>query len=88
MLLILALAALAEPPAKTEIKVKVDGTTYRVLTRGDEVVIANKSFMTRRSPSQRDAMRKAAKDATSCEIKDDYWEGSRLVGKLMCGHPE
>lgn len=84
MLPILLLAFAAQLPPPGESKVEVDGARYRVLVRGSEMIVANKSLMTRRSPDERDKMRRAAKQATGCDLTDPYWEGNRLVGKASC----
>lgn len=85
--MLVTIAAMAMAAEKKETKVEVGGATYRVLQRGPEVVVSAKAFMTRRSPQARDAMREAVLKATSCQLTDDYWEGSRLVGKLQCPTP-
>jgi transcriptional regulator of nitric oxide reductase len=88
MILLTSLLVIAAPLAeKQETKVDIDGATYRVLVRNEEVVVARKAFMTRRSPEEREAMRAAARKVTGCELGDAYWEGSRLVGKLSCSEP-
>lgn len=37
------------------------------------------------SVALRDRMRRAAKQATGCELSDDFWLNGRLVGNLSCG---
>lgn len=69
-------------------KVEVDGSTYRVFVRGREVKVFNKSAITAigggRSVDRRDAMRQAVRQATGCEIKDDFWRNQVLAGELDC----
>ena len=85
MILLTSLLLIAAPLAeKQETKVDINGGTYRVLVRDEEIVVARKAFMTRRSPEEREAMREAARKVTGCEMGDAYWDGSRLVGKLAC----
>ena len=69
-------------------KVEVDGNTYRVFIRDDEVKVFNKSvgaFMKMgRSTERRDQMREAVKRVTNCNLVNDFWEDSWRRGKLDC----
>lgn len=81
----LALATAAGAGGNYESTVTLDGRTFRVHVEGRSVTVANKAFLTRRSPERADQMRRAVKAATGCEIGDSYWEGTKLRGLLDCG---
>ena len=80
--------SLAATPASGNYKVEVDGKTYRVKVQGTQVGVFNKSLVSYRSPEIRDVMRRAVREAVGCNIRDDYWEGSHLVGMLECSANE
>lgn len=68
-------------------KVKVDGKSFRVRVQGDQVKAIPKGMIAGQSISQRDTLRAAVFVATGCQIVDDYWDESRLAGKLACSAP-
>lgn len=78
---------LAEAPV-VNYKAKVDGKSFRVRVQGDTVKSIPKAAIAGQSVQQRDRLRAAVLAATGCEIVDDYWDESRLAGKLKCppGH--
>lgn len=75
----------AASPTSKEYKVKVEGKSYRVKVKGTEVYVSDKSMLTAATLESRSRMRKAVKDATGCNIVDDFWLEARLAGKLDCG---
>lgn len=81
-------AALPAFAAEKSVKIDVDGNTYRVFIRDDEVKVFNKSAPTAirmgRSTIRRDQMRKAVKMVTSCELVNDIWIENYRLGKLDC----
>lgn len=81
---LLTLAAAAAPSADYESKVEIDGRTFRVHVEGQAVTVADKAFITRRSPQRGEQMRRAVQLVTGCEVRDSYWEGSKLRGILDC----
>lgn len=93
---IIALAALAIPmhAQASERKVnqlaEVDGRTYRVAVKGDEVHVFDKAFGWKQSPEQRNRMRRAVVLATGCYITHDYWAvgQGRLKGSLDCSQQQ
>ena len=64
----------------------VDGRTYRVMVKGEEVHVFDKAFGWKQSPEQRNRMRRAVVLATGCYISNDYWAvgQGRLKGSLDC----
>lgn len=78
-MLLLALAALTMNRV-----VQVDGNSYRVEVRGEEVRVFQKAAFTKRSLERRDKMRRAVVIATGCRIVDDYWLDTRIEGALVC----
>jgi hypothetical protein len=86
----LALAAIitgqaaAHPPQKANIKAVVDGSTFLVRVRGDQVVVANKAMFVAQTMDLRDKMRTAVQQATGCQITDEIWLETKLGGKLNC----
>jgi len=90
MLLLTIIAALlaSSPqgaPKSVTTKVKVDGASYRVRTRGAEVEVASKGLIAVKSISHRDRMRRAVKVATGCEIIDELTiSPSIMQGRLSC----
>lgn len=80
---LLALLA-ASPALATSHKVMVDGKAYRVEVHKQRVQVFAKSFLTIRSPELRDQMRAAVPLATGCSVRDDYWQGTSIVGALYC----
>lgn len=83
MLLTASMPARADEQKKT-IKVVIDGQTFRVTRAHGEIIVASKSFMTRKSPELSVRMHKAAEQATGCALKDEVWTGSTLRGNLDC----
>lgn len=73
-----------EAPKAINYKVKVDGKSFRVRVQGDQVKAIPKGMIAGQSISQRDTLRAAVLAATGCKIVDDYWDESRLAGKLKC----
>lgn len=68
--------------------VKVEGKSYRVLVRDDEVKVFQKSFIAgqkvKGSTEQRAQMRQAVQQVTGCKMTDDFWRGAVLVGVMDC----
>jgi CRISPR/Cas system-associated protein Csm6 len=68
--------------------VKVEGKSYRVLVREDEVKVFQKSFIAgqkvKGSTEQRAQMRQAVQQVTGCKLTDDFWRGAVLVGVMDC----
>lgn len=86
MPLIIALAMTVSAAAgnKAEHKVQIDGKTYRVKVVGRSFGVFDKSLVTVRSPERGDLMRRAVREATGCEPKDEYWEQAHMNGLLVC----
>ena len=82
--MLIALILASTTPADGNYRTEVDGKTYRVKVKGEGVGVFNKAIITKRSPDDLIAMKKAAKAATGCEIKDQYWQGAGLIGILDC----
>jgi hypothetical protein len=85
--IVFASSALADAPI-ANYKVKVEGKSFRVRVQGDTVKSIPKAAIAGQSLAQRDRLRAAVVEATGCKIVDDYWDESRLAGKLQCpqGH--
>jgi len=67
-----------------DIKVDINGSTYRVSVKGDVVTVAKKSLFVAMTIDERDAQRAAVRKATGCNIYDEIANGARLKGKLNC----
>ena len=80
-MIMIAMLLLAEP---IEYKVEVDGKSFRIEVRGDEVEVYPKGIFAAQTPKQRSRMKQAVTDATGCDIGDPYWEETRLVGEFVC----
>ena len=80
------LGASAEAPQATTTKVKVDGSSYRVRVRGDEVEVASKSLFAIKSLDSQESMRQAVAKATGCRIVDELRISTTILqGRLACG---
>ncbi len=83
-----ALLLLIATPAEVNQTVKVEGKSYRVLVRGDEVKVFQKALIAgqkvKGSTEQRAQMRQAVNQATGCKMTDDFWRGAVLVGVMDC----
>lgn len=88
--MISALIALASAvaPAVQKQKLRVDGDTFIVTRRGDQITVdrREKAFRRNTGPEQREAMRKIARDVTGCELKNEFftiWK-FELEATLVC----
>ncbi|MFZ5701357.1 MAG: hypothetical protein ACOY4P_08390 [Pseudomonadota bacterium] len=83
-----ALLLLIATPAEVNQTVKVEGKSYRVLVRGDEVKVFQKALIAgqkvKGSTEQRAQMRQAVNQVTGCKMTDDFWRGAVLVGVIDC----
>lgn len=83
-----ALLLLIATPAEVNQTVKVEGKSYRVLVRGDEVKVFQKALIAgqkvKGSTEQRAQMRQAVNHVTGCKMTDDFWRGAVLVGVIDC----
>lgn len=70
--------------ASTNHIVKVDGRAFRVEVTGQDVRVAQKAAFTKVSLKARARMREAVRQATGCSIVDDYWNLTKLEGRLDC----
>lgn len=69
-------------------KTKVDGAEFRVTIKEDgSMIVAAKSIVIYRNQQRHDRMHIAVRDLTGCDIGDEWWEGTKLRGKLACGAP-
>lgn len=68
----------------SNVNVKVDGRAFRVEVQGEEVRVAQKAAFAKVSLEARARMRAAVKVATGCSITDDYWNSTKLEGRLDC----
>lgn len=80
----LALTLATAAGGKVEHKVQIDGKTYRVKVVGRSFGVFDKSLVSMRTPERGDAMRRAVRQATGCEPKDEYWEQAHMKGLLTC----
>ena len=82
---LISVALIAAPP-KVDHFVKVEGRTYRVRVKGNEIRVFDKGIAWKKSLEQRERMRRAVNLATGCHLTDDYWaEGDPyLTGFLDC----
>lgn len=78
--------AFAGAKAVQRYKVVVDGQTFKVVRydNGTVKVIDGGVFGPAYSYNLRDQMRQAAKQATGCDIADDFDQDGKLIGKLVC----
>ena len=84
MIATLLILAAAQPALGTT-KTKIGERTYRVTVEREQVVVANKGLVTIKSLDERDRARQAVRQVTGCELADDMWQGSQIVGRLRCG---
>lgn len=81
-----ALGAPQEPTHATTKKVVIDGSSYRVRVRDQEVEVAAKGLIAVKSLNSRDRMRRAVTEATGCQIVDELpISASIMQGHLSCG---
>ena len=87
--LIAGVLGIGQVPAQaTTKKVVVDGASYRVRVRGQEVEVAAKSLFAIKSLENRDRMRRAVTLATGCQIGDELRVSAAILqGRLVCGTP-
>lgn len=76
----------ARAPVKEKLEVKTSTRNYRVITYtdGSVRVTTTAMFGPTLGYKLREDMRLAVNMATKCEIVDDFWIGSNIMGTLKC----
>ncbi|GAB7553898.1 hypothetical protein NRB_34080 [Novosphingobium sp. 11B] len=79
--------AIAGPKAIQRYKAVVEGEAFKVIRyeNGTVKIVDGGMFGPNYSFKQRDRMRRAAKQATGCDVDDDFDQDGKLIGKLVCG---
>lgn len=78
--------ALAKP-ASINSKVDINGYTYRVVVRGDEIRVISKTIASQfrgRSVERRREMLSAAEKVAGCPMVHEFWVENVLVGEMAC----
>lgn len=78
--------AIAGPKAVQRYKAVVEGQTFKVIRYENSTVkiVDSGVFGPNYSFALRDRMRRAAKQATGCDVADDFDQDGKLIGKLVC----
>jgi hypothetical protein len=78
--------AFAGAKAVQRYKATVEGQTFKVIRydNGTVKIVDGGMFGPGYSINERDRMRRAAKQATGCEVADDFDQDGKLIGKLVC----
>lgn len=78
--------ALAGAKAVERYKAVVEGQTFKVIRydNGTVKIVDGGVFGPNYSYNLRNRMRQAAKQATGCEVTDDFDQDGKLIGKLAC----
>lgn len=78
--------AFAGAKAVQRYKATVEGQTFKVIRydNGTVKIVDGGMFGPGYSFNERDRMRRAAKQATGCEVVDDFDQDGKLIGRLAC----
>lgn len=86
LVLACASTASAGPKPVERYKANVEGQTFKVIRydNGSVKIVDGGVFGPSYSYNLRDRMRRAAKQATGCDVADDFDQDGKLIGKLVC----